>query len=225
MTFSLVGFCPRSKMLGVAISSSSPAVAARCAHAKAGVGAVASQNITDPDLGDRALALLADGASAVQALDILRASAPHIEYRQLALVDHQGGAVCFSGTHALGLHATVTGPGVAAAGNLLQHIGVPQAMIDAFQNDPAADLPDRLLAGLIAGRDAGGEAGPVHSAGLLVVDQLAWPSVDLRIDWREEDPITALAELWRLYAPQRDDYIRRAIDPRSAPSFGVAGDP
>jgi len=225
MTFSLVGFCPRSQMFGLAISSSSPAVAARCAHAKAGVGAVASQNITDPALGGRALALLAEGASAAQALEILRCSAPHIEYRQLALVDHQGGAVGFSGTHALGLHATATAAGVAAAGNLLKHEGVPQAMVDTFLKDPSADLPARLLAGLAAGRDAGGEAGPVHSAGLLVVDQLSWPSVDLRIDWLEEDPIKALAELWQLYQPQCADYIRRAVDPRTAPSFGVAGDP
>ena len=51
MTFSLVARCAETGMFGVAISSSSPAVAARCAYARAGVGAVASQNVTDPTPG------------------------------------------------------------------------------------------------------------------------------------------------------------------------------
>nr|MDA3887496.1 DUF1028 domain-containing protein [Allgaiera sp.] len=58
MTFSLVACCPDTGRLGMVISSSSPAVAARCAHARAGVGVVASQNVTDPRLGGRALDLL-----------------------------------------------------------------------------------------------------------------------------------------------------------------------
>ncbi|PKP74850.1 MAG: DUF1028 domain-containing protein, partial [Alphaproteobacteria bacterium HGW-Alphaproteobacteria-6] len=58
MTFSLVARCAETGMFGVAISSSSPAVAARCAHARAGVGAVASQNVTDPRLGPRILDLM-----------------------------------------------------------------------------------------------------------------------------------------------------------------------
>jgi uncharacterized Ntn-hydrolase superfamily protein len=61
MTFSLVARCARTGMFGVAIASSSPAVAARCAHARAGVGAVASQNVTDPALGPLALDLMQGG--------------------------------------------------------------------------------------------------------------------------------------------------------------------
>ena len=64
MTFSLVGRCARTGMLGIAVSSSSPAVAARCAHVRAGVGAVGSQNVTDPRLGPRLLDRLAAGDAA-----------------------------------------------------------------------------------------------------------------------------------------------------------------
>ena len=39
MTFSLVARCEDTGMFGIAISSSSPAVAARCAYTRAGVGA------------------------------------------------------------------------------------------------------------------------------------------------------------------------------------------
>src|SRR5690606_4693817 len=51
MTFSLLARCPETGAFGMVISSSSPAVAARCAHARAGVGVAATQNITDPALG------------------------------------------------------------------------------------------------------------------------------------------------------------------------------
>jgi uncharacterized Ntn-hydrolase superfamily protein len=83
----------------------------------------------------------------------------------------------------------------------------------------------RLVAALQAGQDAGGEAGPVHSAGLLVVRDLPWPVADLRVDWAETDPIGALATLWALWLPQQEDYVRRALNPGEAPAFGVAGDP
>ena len=65
MTFSIVARCASTGMFGVAVSSSPPAVAARCAHARAGIGAVASQNVTDPALGRRALDLMALGAEVV----------------------------------------------------------------------------------------------------------------------------------------------------------------
>jgi hypothetical protein len=47
-------------------------------------------------------------------------------------------------------------------------------------------------AGAGGGPAAGGEAGPVHSAGLKVADRLDWPLVDLRIDWAD-DPIGCCA--------------------------------
>lgn len=210
-------------MFGLAISSSSPAVAARCAHARAGVGAVATQNITDPSLGPLGLDLMAWGASAGQARDILVATRPHIAYRQLALIDRDGRTAVFSGARTLGLHAVAEGKGAVAAGNLLADTGVPQAMIAAFAGS-TGPLGNRLLAGLRGALAAGGEAGPVHSAGLLIVRDVAWPVADLRIDWDDTDPIGALERLWALYAPQLDAYVERALDPSDAPSYGVPGD-
>ncbi len=224
MTFSIVARCPRTGMHGMAISSSSPAVAARCAHARAGAGVVATQNITDPSLGALGLDLLARGATAVQARDILVATRPHIEFRQLMLIDGAGRTALFSGAHVLGVHAMADGLDCAAAGNLLANDGVPKAMVTAFAA-ATGNLPDRLLAAMAAGVEAGGEAGPVHSAGLLVVHDVAWPIVDLRVDWAEAAPITVLHGLWKLYEPQVQAYIDRALDPTKAPRFGVPGDP
>ncbi|MFT4008421.1 MAG: DUF1028 domain-containing protein [Nocardioidaceae bacterium] len=223
MTFSLAGRCARTGRFGAIVSSSSPAVAARCAWARAGVGAAMSQNITDPTLGTALLDALAAGASAQEALDQVVASGNHAQYRQLTVVDGQGRAAAFSGEHTLGTYASAVGTDAVAAGNLLSGKNVPDAMLAAFAAAPDDDLGDRLVAALRAGSDAGGEAGPVHSAGMLVVDRVAWPVTDLRVDW-SDDPITDLEEVWQIWKPQADDYVTRGLDPRTAPAYGVPGD-
>ncbi len=224
MTFSIAARCPRTGEFGIAVASSSPAVAARCAHARAGTGAVATQNITDPSLGPTGLDLLASGLSAPYALARLVAGASHPQYRQLALLDATGGTAVFSGTHTLGLHATAQGPSAVAAGNLLASLDVPAAMLAGFAAAPDDPLGARLIAAMQAAVAAGGEAGPVHSAGLLVVRDVAWAVADLRVDWHD-DPIAALDDLWTLWAPQMDAYVARALNPASAPAYGVPGNP
>ncbi len=224
MTFSLLARCETTGRFGMVIASSSPAVAARCAHARAGVGVAATQNITDPGLGPALLDRMAGGTSAAAAMADVVATAVHIGYRQLMVVDRQGRVATHAGDHTLGVWALAQGAGVVAGGNLLANPGVPQAMVDAFAH-AAGDLGDRLITALIAGRDAGGEAGPVHSAGLLMVDRESWPVADLRCDWLDDGcPIDAVARAWTVYAPQMAAYITRAHDPRSAPSYGVPGD-
>lgn len=223
MTFSISARCPRTGQFGIAVSSSSPAVAARCAHARAGVGAVATQNITDPTLGPKGLDLMASGLSAPEALARLKAEGAHIDYRQIALIDAEGRTAGFSGTKTLGTHHIAEGENVVAAGNLLSSPLVPQAMVDAF-SAAQGPLGDRLVAAMKAALAAGGEEGPVHSVGMLIVDTVAWPVADLRVDWHETDPIGALADLWELWKPQMDAYVTRALDPSTAPSYGVPGD-
>jgi uncharacterized Ntn-hydrolase superfamily protein len=223
MTFSIAARCENTGMFGLAVSSSSPAVAARCAYARAGAGAVASQNITDPTLGPKTLDLMAGGASAPEAVAQLAANTPFIQYRQLTAIDGEGRTAHFSGEHTLGTHAVAAGINVVCAGNLLANRDVPSAMVAAFENS-SGDLGDRMIGAMKAALAAGGEAGPVHSAGLYLVRDVAWPVADLRVDWHETDPIGALADLWDLYKPQLEAYVTRALDPREAPSYGVPGD-
>jgi uncharacterized Ntn-hydrolase superfamily protein len=224
VTLSLVGWCSRSGMVGAVVMSSSPAVAGRCARARARIGAACSQNVTDPALGAALLDRVAAGASGPDALAAVTASANHVEYRQLTVVDAFGRAAAYSGEHTLGRHAHHVGSGCAGAGNLLASESAPAAMADAFAADPAAGLGERLVAALRAGRDAGGEEGPVHSAGMLVCDSVSWPVTDLRVDWTESDPVEELALLWERWQPLAADYVTRALDPGSAPSYGVPGD-
>jgi uncharacterized Ntn-hydrolase superfamily protein len=190
---------------------------------RAGVGAVASQNVTDPRLGGRLLDLLADGRSAADAVAEVAAAEPHAAYRQLTAVDALGGTGAFSGGHALGTVAVAQADGAVAAGNLLASDGIPAAMVAAFAARPGVALGERLVASLEAGLAAGGEAGPVRSAGMLIVDRVSWPVTDLRVDWHDA-PIAELRALWELWQPQQDAYVTRALDPGSAPSYGVPGD-
>jgi uncharacterized Ntn-hydrolase superfamily protein len=225
MTFSLLGRCARTGRLGMVISSSSPAVASRCAYVRAGIGVATSQNVTDPRLGPQLLDALAAGGSAEAAVGAVAGRAPHPEYRQLAVVDAQGGSGAWSGPRALGVFGARTGDGWAAAGNLLASEAVLEALGAGFAAaGEALELEARLLAGLAAGLDAGGEAGPLNSAGLLVADAVDWPVTNLRVDWAP-DPVADLVRLWEVWAPQRDDYVTRALDPEAAPAYGVPGDP
>lgn len=224
MTFSIVARTPDARLYGIAIASSSPAVAARCAHARAGVGAVASQNITDPSLGAAVLDRLACGTGAGDAVAAVLAANPHRDYRQVLAIGRAGAPAIFSGACALGTVGSAVGEHAAAAGNLLADASVPAAMVTAFES-AQGHLGARLLAALRMGAAQGGEAGPVHSAGLLVVRDVSWPIVDLRVDWHDADPITELARVWDIYAPQIEDYVARALEPGRAPKFGVPGDP
>lgn len=222
MTFSLVARCAQTGQFGMVISSSSPAVAARCAHVRAGVGAVASQNVTDPALGPLVLDQLARGLSAADALAAVTAGRPHIDWRQLLVVDGQGRTAIHSGRQVLGVWGEARGVDCAAGGNLLASDTIPAAMVAGFMATKG-HLAERLMRALEAGLAAGGEAGPVHSAGLKVADRLSWPLVDLRIDWAEA-PIAMLRTAWDVYAPQMAAYVQRAEDPTQAPSYGVPGD-
>lgn len=223
MTFSLVARCVETGMFGLAISSSSPAVAARCAYARAGVGAVTSQNVTDPTLGPLALDLMQGGMTAAEAIARVRDLGRFIEYRQVLAVDKTGATAIHSGPKSLGIWTQAQGPDVASGGNMLANDGVPQAVVDGFLAS-TGHLGDRLIASMRAGLAAGGEAGPLHSAGMLIVDKVAWPVADLRCDWTDDCPIENIATAWDIYKPQLDAYVQRALDPREAPSYGVPGD-
>jgi uncharacterized Ntn-hydrolase superfamily protein len=223
MTFSLIARDPVTSAFGIVISSSSPAVAARCAHARAGVGVVASQNVTNPALGPLLLDALAAGSDADTALKSALAQEKFPDYRQVAVVDVHGNTAIHSGSNSLGAHTHAQGDQAVAAGNLLAEERVISALLAGYADSTAVAFEQRLLDGLHAALAAGGEAGPVHSAGLLVVDDVPWPVTDLRVDY-SDDPVGDLVALWTLWQPQKNDYRVRGVDPTRAPSYGVAGD-
>jgi len=224
MTFAVLGRCALRGQAGVAIATSSIAIGARCPFVRAGVGAASTQNVTDPRLGPELLDRMAAGASPEDAVRATTDEHEKIAHRQLAAIDLAGRTAHYTGAEALGISAGIDGENCVAVGNLLDNAAVPEAMTAGFAGDGGKFLADHLIAGLRAGLDAGGEAGPVRSAALLVTGEVSWPIINLRVDWSEGDPIAELVALWEAYQPQMDDYVIRALDPDAAPSYGVPGD-
>ena len=217
-TYSVVGRCQRTGMLGIAITTSSICVAARCVWVDANVGAVATQNLTDPRLGKLGLDLLRRGYGARAVVDELVRAGAYPEYRQIACVDHDGHSATWSGAKAFVKHAEFTERDVAVAGNLLASEDVVTAMAETFLETADRHLAERLVHALAAGKAAGGEVGRnERSAGLKVCDREAFPIVDLRVDWDETNPVAALAALWARYRPEMHAYLMRAINPSAAP--------
>jgi uncharacterized Ntn-hydrolase superfamily protein len=207
---------------GSVICSSSPAVGARCVHLRDGVGAVHSQNITDPRLGAALLDLLEAGATARDAIARIVADDPTAPFRQLVAVDSAGRTAVHSGPDALGIVAAHESPGAAAAGNMLATPDVPRRLVEGWLA-ATGPIEQRLLSAFRAAVEEGGEAGPVRSAAITVVSGHGWRTTDLRVDWHE-DPLAAMGELVELWLPQRDAYVTRAEDPAHSPGYGVPGD-
>ena len=146
-----------------------------------------------------------------------------MDYRQVLAVDGNGLTVIHSGKNSLGIWAEAKEKNVASGGNLLANEEVPKIILEGFLTSEG-HLGDRLLVAMRAGLSAGGEAGPIHSAGMKIVDRVPWPVADLRCDWTDGCPITALEITWQVYKPQLDAYIQRALNPTKAPSYSVPGD-
>ena len=216
MTFSLLLRDTATGEFGAAISSSSPAVAARCLNLDDGIGGANSQNVTDPRLGVQLLDQPRAGAAAQQALDAVVATADQhtIDFRQLLVLDNEGRGAVFSGNRALGVYGSAVRQDAIAGGNMLAGTEVLDALVDTALStsgriEERLSLHSRQWWRPVARR-------PVHSAGLAVVADAGWRVTDLRVDW-SEDPIGELGGSSDVWLPQRDDYTSRGTNPCAAP--------
>ena len=220
MTFSVAGYCARTGMFGVAVSTSSLAVGSRCSWVRAKKGAALIQNYADPNLGPLALQALDDGMDAQVTVDNLVTVGHGIAWRQIMIVDGSGGTASYDGANCFDPHGCAETTHCIAGGNILGHADVPKATIAGFDAaDPGLHLGERLLQALEAGLAAGGEANPVRSANLLVADELDWPLIDLRVDMHAE-PVAELRRVWEAFEPESRGFVARAVDPASAPLHG-----
>ncbi len=201
-TFSIVACDLVQRAWGVAVASKFPAVGARVPWVAVS-GAVATQSYANTSFGPRGLALLAEGRSAEEALELLLASDPGWEHRQVGVVDAQGRAATFTGSECLPWAGGLIGDGFAIQGNILVGPQVVETMAKAF-TETAGDLGERLMAALLAGDRAGGDRRGRQSAALLVAKPQAgyggfddtW--LDYRVD-DDPDPVPRLAGLFKLH--------------------------
>jgi uncharacterized Ntn-hydrolase superfamily protein len=214
MTFSIVGRCARTSMLGAVVTTSSIAVGSRCAFAAAGIGAALTQHTTDPRLGPSMLDQLRRGYTVEQSIGAAAGGTPRSDVRQLAVIDAQGRTASYSGASVKPEHAEAHGRDCVALANIVRSQSIPAAMVKAFEANPEAPLAARLIDALAAGNAAGGEFKPLMSAGLVVAHRETFAYVDLRVD-SDADPIGTLRRLWREYEPVADMFVARAVHPDS----------
>ena len=201
MTYSIVAFVPETGELGVGVATRRTAVGSRLPFARARVGAVASQAISNAWLGVAALELLAQRVPAQVALEGALAVDPSPELRQLHLVDAQGRTAAWTGAGAPDWKGEVRGEGFSVAGNHLVGPAVVHDMAAAY-SAASGDLAERLLLALEAGEAAGGDARGKQSAALLVVRDEPFPYVSLRVD-DDPEPLRALRRILGLYREER----------------------
>ncbi|WP_246629112.1 DUF1028 domain-containing protein [Mesobacillus maritimus] len=203
MTFSIVGYDPKEKEWGIAVQSKFLAVGAVVPFAKAGVGAVATQSYANTAYGPQALALMAEGKTATEALEIITKDDLDKEMRQVGLIDAKGNPATFTGTYCYEWAGGITGEHFAAQGNILID-GTVEAMAQTF-TETSGSLAERLLAALHAGQEAGGDSRGQQSAALLVVKEGGGYGGynDRYIDLRVDDHPEPIKELIRVYELQQ----------------------
>jgi uncharacterized Ntn-hydrolase superfamily protein len=215
-TFSIVARCERTGMLGVGMATHAYAVGARCPYARAGLGAVATQAITDPRLGRFALNLLELGYSASRALAEVMASDPHFAHRQVGIVDRDGNSAAETGKANKDWAGHIARKNFVAMGNYLAGPRTVGAMAESFERTGDLELDERLLRAVEAARDAGGQRNGQRSAALLVYDREVFPWVDLRVDAHDE-PIGELRRIFGLFQSVKRYFTVRVPDPEMTP--------
>ena len=202
MTYSIVARDPRTGEMGVAVQSHYFSVGSVVTWARAGVGAVATQSITEPRYGPLGLELMAAGKSAPEALKALVAADPTPEVRQVAMIDSKGRTAAHTGRRCIPCAGHTIGNGVSCQGNIMRTRRVWGAMRRDFERNRKLPLPERLISALEAAEAAGGDARGKQSAAILVVSgevgAADWGGrvVELRIEDHPE-PLNELKRLMR----------------------------
>lgn len=212
MTFTAVARCPRTGMLGVAMATRAPAVGNRCPIVRPGYGAASVQLIADPRQTMLCGRLLDLGYSAPKVLVELQASDPHIQRRQIGIVDSYGNTAAFSGPTANGFSGHIEGAQSVAMGNAVVSGGVVDAMATSLAESVSEDLWERLMRAVEAGGKTGGQAEGQNSAAILVFGAEPFALLDLRVDLHPE-PIGELRRIYDWYRPLIPYYQLRVIDP------------
>ena len=216
-TYSIVAWDSATGDLGVAVQSKFPNVGGIVPWARAGVGAVATQSLSNTAYGERGLELLASGSTAEEALRAVMRTDTMLPDRQVGIVDARGNAASFSGERTFdwsggrvgapggkgniagGKGQVIVGHGFSAQANIMVSDQTVKNLAETFERTKG-NLADRLIAALKAGQAGGGDKRGMQSAALLVVRKNGGylGANDRFIDIRVYDAPDPIAELERL---------------------------
>lgn len=205
-TFSVAGRCPRSGMLGVAVSSAVPAAGALCIYVKAGVAAISTQAWVNPYLAIDTLTAIERGFTAADALIAALRNDPSCAERQIGVVDSTGQSAAYSGTACTPSFGSRNGHDYSIQGNMLPTEDVLDAMEDSFAEGVNLPLAERLLTVLEAGEAAGGDKRGKQSAALKVAAGEVYPWIDIRVDEHAE-PIAELRRIYKIHELQTRPFL------------------
>ena len=218
MTWSILARDPGSGLFGLAVASKFFAVGALCPWSGGPHGAAMSQALPNPELGHRALGLLAEGHRAGDVVTMLAGMDAGIEQRQLHVLDATGGTAAHTGTRCIDWCGHLTEAGVSVAGNMLAGSGVVAETLAAWKSNAGMPLVERLIAAMQAGEEAGGDKRGKQSIALRVQGPEVFPRLDMRVD-DHRDPIS---ELRRLYEVAKERFIPFSYGmPRSGRPWGI----
>jgi uncharacterized Ntn-hydrolase superfamily protein len=218
-TYSIVAWDSATGDLGVAVQSKFPNVGGIVPWARSGVGAVATQSLSNTAYGERGLDLMAEGATAEEALRIVMRTDTMLQDRQVGMVDARGNAASFTGKTTFdwaggrvgapggrgnvpgGKGQVIVGHGFTAQANIMVSDQTVKNLAETFERSTGS-LADRLMAALKAGQAGGGDKRGMQSAALLVVRKNGGylGANDRFIDIRVYDAKDPIAELERLLA-------------------------
>ena len=158
-TWSIVGVDDATGEVGVAVASCVGFEVTVVPVLVPGIGAAASQADISGGSGERIVAAMESGANAQDVIDATVAADDRPDDRQFGSVVIGGGAAGWSGADNFDVavdqrNADST---AAAQGNILVAAAVVDDALTAFDSTDG-ELADRLLAGLLAGADAGGDS-------------------------------------------------------------------
>jgi len=192
-----------SGALGIAVATKNFAVGCRVPHIESGIGAVATQALSNPFYGINGIKLLREGKSAADVVGTLTSADAGREHRQLHVMDAAGRTAAHTGKECVDWCGSTAGEGFSVAGNMLAGPAVIQETAKAYAANSGMPFPRRLITALKAGEAAGGDKRGKQSAALLIYGEEEWPDLDLRVD----DHIDPLTELARLEAVSRERWV------------------
>ena len=167
-----------------------------CAHARSGVGAVATQALVNPHYGPRGLGLLEGGSSPSSVIEMLLSEDEGKNHRQVHLIDAQGRIAAHTGSACIDWCGHLAGEGFSVAGNMLTGPEVIEKTAESYRKNHSLKFAERLIIALQAGEAAGGDKRGKQAAALRIHATEDYPFLDLRVD-DHEDPITELKRLYR----------------------------
>jgi len=197
MTFSIVGRCPRSGMVGAAVCSAVPSIGGLTVFGKAGVGAIATQSLSNPYLAIDGLKLLVEGKLPQAVVEELLRADPAREKRQVSIIDVHGNVAGYTGHSSVPWFGHTIAEDCVAAANMMTDETTVAAMVEEFDNNRDLDLELRLLRALEAGDATGADFRGRQSTCLLVYGIEEYPYRSIRVD-EHKDPVGELRRIYKI---------------------------